>query len=94
MILPPPPPKSYLEVKVKWLSLKVRQIQQKEHFFIMKLFPKSKRSTNVTETLPYFLDCRQVFKEHVQSFIHYKKELFVFVPKTELVFSREEAIRA
>ena len=62
----------------------------REHFFIMKLFPKSKRSTNVTETLLlHFLDCRQVFKEQIQSFIHYKKELVVFVLKTEsVVFKR------
>ena len=55
--------------------------------YIMKLFSKSRLSANVTETLlPYFLDCRQVFKEQIQSFIHYKNELFIFVLKTELVF--------
>ena len=71
---------------------KVRQIWQKEYFFIMKLFPKSKKSTNVTETLlRYFLDCTQVFKEQIQCFVHYKKELFIFGLEAELVFSILEA---
>ena len=70
---------------------KVRQIRQRGYFFIMKLFPKSKRSANVTETLlPYFLDCRQVFKERIQSFIHYRNKLFIFVLETGLVFQYRE----
>ena len=89
----PPPLRKLSGGKTKVVVSKVRKIQQKEYFFIMKLLPKSKRSTNVAETLfPYFLHCRQLFKEQVQSFIHYKKELFIFI--LELVFSIKGAIRA
>ena len=68
--------------KTKVVVSESETITAKGHFFIMKLFPKSERSANVTETLlPHFFDCRQVVKEQIQSFIHCKKELFVFVLK-------------
>ena len=47
-------------------------------------------STNLTETLVrYFLGCGQVFKELVQCFVHYRKELYIFV----FCFPTKEVIR-
>ena len=76
----PPPSESYLEVKIikVAVSIKVRQIWQTEYFFIMKLFPQIKKSTNVTETLHRcFLDCRQVFKEQVHVLLITEKNYMI-----------------
>ena len=73
-MIPPPPLIKLSGGKIKVVVSESVTNTAKGAFLYHEAIPKRKRSTNVTETLfLYFLDCRQVFKTQIQSFIQYKK---------------------